>query len=177
MAAKAKLSLSSWTLLFTVAGLLLNRPVVLAFRVQVAAGRSHGRFPQRVCVASKPVPEPIPETSTVTATGANLFTPSPLDDSSDQYADVETSDDDSECMIGTIEVFDGGCLPLNLVTLPRHSHVKVNDILARTEELLRVMHINSTEIELATVHLAKEAGRTHERIFANNYVDLGKIKT
>jgi hypothetical protein len=177
MVAKAKLS-SSWTVLFTVAGLLLNRPVVLAFRLQVA-GRNHGRFPLRVGVASKPIPEPIPETSTVTATetGANVFTQSPLDDSYDQYADVETPDDDSECMIGTIEVFDGGCLPLNLVTLPRHSHVKVNDILARTEELLRVMHINSTEIELATVHLAKEAGRTHERIFANNYVDLGKIKT
>lgn len=79
-------------------------------------------------------------------------------------------------MIGTEAVL-GQCLPLNLVTLPRHPHEKVNGILAKTEKLLREMHVNSTEIELTKVHMAKEAGRAHERIYANNYVDLGKIDT
>jgi hypothetical protein len=89
----------------------------------------------------------------------------------------EASEDDEECMVGTMEVFDGGCLPLNLVTLPRHSHEKVNGILSQTEQLLREMHVNSTEIETASIKMAKEAGHMKEFIFANNYVDLGKIKT
>lgn len=123
--------------------------------------------------------------SETASTIQSAFTPSPLDDVNDMVAQVDDElesdpslDDDSpECMIGTMEVFDGGCLPLHLVSLPRHSHAKVNRILEKTEKLLRDIHVNSTEIELATVHMAKEAGRTHERIYANNYVDLGKINT
>jgi hypothetical protein len=85
----------------------------------------------------------------------------------------EDDDDEEDCLIRDSE----HCLPISLVTLPRHSHVGVNAILKKTEAKLRKIHIHSRQVELSKVDAAKEAGRAHERIYANNYVDLGKIDT
>jgi HAD superfamily 5'-nucleotidase-like hydrolase len=63
------------------------------------------------------------------------------------------------------------------VCLPRHSHRGVNQILEKTESILRGLHKNSKRVEMRAAIAAKEAGRSHERIFANNYVDLGKVDT
>lgn len=62
--------------------------------------------------------------------------------------------------------------------LPRHSSNKeVNKILVRTERVIRQLHVHSTQIEQKTIEAAKEAGRKHEKVYANNYVDLAKIDT
>jgi HAD superfamily 5'-nucleotidase-like hydrolase len=68
-------------------------------------------------------------------------------------------------------------LPEDFMCLPRHSHRGVNQILEKTESILRGLHKNSKRVEMRAAIAAKEAGRSHERIFANNYVDLGKVDT
>ena len=61
------------------------------------------------------------------------------------------------------------------LTLPRHSHNGVNEILVNTENVMRQLHVHSRQIQQKTIEAAKEAGRAHEKVYANNYVDLGKI--
>jgi hypothetical protein len=90
---------------------------------------------------------------------------------------IDCDEDDEECVVGTEEIL-GVCLPEKLVTLPQHTTSSaVNRLLYNTEQILRNMHINSTTMEMSHIIAAKEAGRTHECIYANNYVDLGKIDT
>jgi len=65
-----------------------------------------------------------------------------------------------------------------LLQLPRHSKETVNQVLTETEEVLQAMHeyslSNKNSLSLKD---AKEAGRAHEKVYANNYVDLGKVDT
>ena len=123
------------------------------------------------------------------ALASEVFTPSPNDSSNDIEASVdpdvvraieneeEEDEDDPECLVGT-EQSGKYCIPLRLVSLPRHSHAVVNKIMIETERTLCDMHANRDEINLQKNILeAKEVGRSHERIYANNYVDLGKIDT
>lgn len=71
---------------------------------------------------------------------------------------------------------DEGGGEYDLTTLPRHSHAGVNDILVKTERVLRALHKHSKKVEQEGLFVAaKEAGRSHEAIYANSYVDLGKI--
>lgn len=75
-------------------------------------------------------------------------------------------------------VADGDALPVEMMTLPRHSHQGVNDILETTESLLKSMHTHSKKLDLRQqVEAAKKAGNENEQVFANSYVDLGKIDT
>jgi hypothetical protein len=69
------------------------------------------------------------------------------------------------------------CIPIGMVTLPRHSHEGVNALLENAETILRSIHVNSKEVERDHVIEAKERAHEHEVIHANNYVDLGKIDT
>jgi hypothetical protein len=93
------------------------------------------------------------------------------------HIDCDEGDTSEECVFGSEEIL-GECLPEKLVTLPTHTtSIHVNQLLRNTEQILRNMHINSTVIEMSQILAAKEAGRTHECIYANNYVDLGKIDT
>lgn len=90
--------------------------------------------------------------------------------------------DEGECLIGTERNSSLGveyCLPLSLATLPRHSDPDVSRVLAESEAILREMHVNSDSEEStrAMQTRAKEAAQGHERIYANNYVNLGKIDT
>jgi hypothetical protein len=71
----------------------------------------------------------------------------------------------------------GGGLPPAYVTLPRHSHAGVNDILTSTEAVVRKLHVHSQKVEQTSIQAAKEKGRAHEKIHANNYVDLAKVDT
>lgn len=121
---------------------------------------------------------------------SEVFTPSPNDPRNDIVASVDPDvvhaieneepdelDDTEECLLGT-EQSGKYCIPLKLVSLPRHSHVVVNKILMETERTLCEMHVNRDEVDLQQNILeAKEQGRSHERIYANNYVDLGNIDT
>jgi phosphoglycolate phosphatase-like HAD superfamily hydrolase len=61
------------------------------------------------------------------------------------------------------------------LTLPRHSHPPVRDLLERTEMTLRALHRHSKKVQVDHLNDAKEAGMRHEVIYANTYVDLGKI--
>lgn len=63
------------------------------------------------------------------------------------------------------------------LTLPRHSHEGVNDILLNTEKVIRQLHVHSKQIQQKTIEAAKETGRSLEKVYANNYVDLGKVDT
>lgn len=64
------------------------------------------------------------------------------------------------------------------LSLPRHhSHPGVNQILQSTEVAIRQLHKHSTQIQTKSIQAAKEAGRAHEKVYANNYVDLGKVDT
>jgi hypothetical protein len=136
-------------------------------------------------VSSRTEPDEIFSEASIASSKASTFTPSPIENSSitdasglsilpDYCNEDDTSD---ECVLGSEEVL-GECLPERLVTLPRHHTTeKVDRLLRNTERILRTMHVNSTDIEMSQIAAAKEAGRTHERIYANNYVDLGKIDT
>ena len=97
--------------------------------------------------------------------------------SSVYHVDCDEDDTSEECVLGSEDIL-GECLPEKLVTLPIHTTSQhVHQLLRNTEQILRNMHINSTVIEMSQILAAKEAGRTHECIYANNYVDLGKIDT
>ena len=63
------------------------------------------------------------------------------------------------------------------LTLPRHSNPNVNDVLQNTEKTVRQLHVHSRQIQQKTIEAAKEAGRFHEKVYANNYVDLAKVDT
>jgi hypothetical protein len=73
---------------------------------------------------------------------------------------------------------EGESLPAEMMTLPRHSHQGVNAILEKTESVMKNLHASSKNVDARrSLQASKEAGRANERIFANSYVDLAKIKT
>ncbi len=75
---------------------------------------------------------------------------------------------------------DDDSLPKEMLVLPRHSTEEVNEILMETEHLIRNMHKHSKKVEpkqkLKDI-MAREEGGPHDAIFANTYVDLGKVDT
>ena len=86
------------------------------------------------------------------------------------------------------EVFTKADLPETFFSLPQHSHTGVNAILRKTESIILNLHHQQEKSNTSTipgsspgakkkslVTAAKEAGRDHELIYANSYVDLGKI--
>ncbi|GKY90471.1 hypothetical protein MPSEU_000020900 [Mayamaea pseudoterrestris] len=71
-------------------------------------------------------------------------------------------------------------LPDRLMRLPRHSNAGVNVILEQTESTLRKLHLHSKQISSENynhqhVSAAKDAALEHETVYANSYVDMGKI--
>ena len=70
-----------------------------------------------------------------------------------------------------------GDLPEALMKLPRHStNEGVNKILETTESTIRALHKHSNKIkEREQFEAAQKAGQGHEAVFANSYVDLGKV--
>ena len=113
-------------------------------------------------------------TDSSTVVASTTKSPSP---SATFPVNCDEDDTSEECVFGSEEIL-GECLPEKLVTLPIHTtSTHVNQLLRNTEQILRNMHINSTVIEMSQILAAKEAGRAHECIYANNYVDLGKIDT
>jgi HAD superfamily 5'-nucleotidase-like hydrolase len=67
----------------------------------------------------------------------------------------------------------------NLFTLPSHSNKRVNEILKSAELSLRGLHQYSLDLEESgapkTMGESDLTGGGHETVFANSYVDLGKI--
>lgn len=74
-------------------------------------------------------------------------------------------------------------LPISMVTLPRHSHEGVNEILTETEHLIQNMHKHSKNIDPREEAKnmkqqgGSEEGGAYDAIFANTYVDLGQVET
>ena len=72
-------------------------------------------------------------------------------------------------------------LPKTMLELPRHSHDGVNSILTETELLIQQMHKHSKKVDPGTVSSRRKSGAfggsLDDAIFANSYVDLGKVDT
>ena len=70
-------------------------------------------------------------------------------------------------------------LPSDMLELPRHSKKEVNDVLVETEELLRTMHKHSKHVDQKDVKrsMTPTSNSHYDKIFANTYVDLGKVDT
>lgn len=71
-------------------------------------------------------------------------------------------------------------LPEAMLVLPRHSSEDVNKILKETEHLIRNMHKHSKKVEPKKKlkgTKVRDDGGPYDAIFANTYVDLGKVDT
>jgi hypothetical protein len=69
-------------------------------------------------------------------------------------------------------------LPSDMLGLPRHSHSGVNTILEETEDLLKKMHEHSKAVDTKSVKRSMApTDNAHDAIYANTYVDLGKVDT
>lgn len=91
-------------------------------------------------------------------------------------------DGEDECFVGFYDNTTDipSCVPLKMVTLPTHSNAEVNTILSEIQDTLRDMHDNNNAVDASLperIQQAKVKGRLHEYIYANNYVDMGKIDT
>jgi hypothetical protein len=90
-------------------------------------------------------------------------------------------DNSTEATISTIAVAtdDDDSLPKELTTLPRHPLDDVNEILLETEHLIKNMHVHSKKVDPKKNHRKDELERrgSNDAIFANTYVDLGKVDT
>ena len=64
-----------------------------------------------------------------------------------------------------------------LLTLPNHSNKGVEEILRKTERILKALHKHSKQVRRDRIEEAKEAGRYVEKIYANSYVDFAKVDT
>jgi hypothetical protein len=72
----------------------------------------------------------------------------------------------------------GGPLSQDLLNFPRHSHEGVNDILTETERLIRQMHTHSINVDARQIASGRrKSSSLGDMIFANTYVDLGKVDT
>lgn len=112
------------------------------------------------------------------------FTPSPNDETlTDLVPDIDdkqlTNEEylarNSGCM--PYDDCTETCLPAAYLMLPQHSNEGVNRILSSTESFLQALHRKSKRIEKDQVEASKEAGQATEYVFANNYVNVGKIDT
>lgn len=73
---------------------------------------------------------------------------------------------------------DDDSLPLDMLTFPRHSSKDVNEILVETEHLIQNMHLHSKKIDPKTNReSSSQRDGSYDAIFANTYVDLGKVDT
>jgi hypothetical protein len=70
-------------------------------------------------------------------------------------------------------------LPKEMLTLPRHPLDDVNEILLETEHLIKSMHVHSKKVDPKKNRKDSqlERGESYDAIFANTYVDLGKVDT
>jgi hypothetical protein len=66
----------------------------------------------------------------------------------------------------------------SLMSLPRHSHAAVNEILVKTEATLKALHRHSQKLVTNLKTMSDDnTGPCHEKVFCNSYVDLGKVET
>lgn len=90
---------------------------------------------------------------------------------------------------------DDDSLPEDMLILPRHSSGDVNEILIETENLIKNMHKHSKHVDATTTRGPKarqqsysqvhddgdsdeySSASDYDAIFANTYVDLGKVDT
>lgn len=71
-----------------------------------------------------------------------------------------------------------GDLSEDMLTMPSHSHDGVNEILKKTEEVLRKLHAHAKNVDKTDAADSKACDRHglhDERIYANAYVDLAKV--
>lgn len=105
------------------------------------------------------------ETIQYKSSSTNLFQASSLDLDIANIEPTNATDDDS--------------LPEYMVTLPRHSHQAVNTILEETEQLIQKMHKHSKRLDAIDIPelMVGKTGGDYDTIFANSYVDMGKVDT
>ena len=69
-------------------------------------------------------------------------------------------------------------LPEIMLALPNHSNEAVNEILVETESLIRSMHRHTKKVDKKNLSRStKQTDSDHDAIYANTYVDLGRVDT
>ena len=94
--------------------------------------------------------------------------------------DATSGIDDPTTAMNTNGFTNGEGLPNSMLELPRHSHEGVNDILTETELLIRQMHRHSKTVDPGQISSKRKGNASSglgDAIFANSYVDLGKVDT
>jgi hypothetical protein len=112
-------------------------------------------------------------TSTVTRLRASL--PTSIEAEATEYEDSSSQSNNNNNNKRSTQATSHGKLSQAYLTLPRHSNPAVNKILVKTETVIRNLHAFSRQIDQKTIEAAKADGRAHEKVYANNYVDLAKI--
>ena len=103
--------------------------------------------------------------NSIPSSSTNLFQASSLDLDIANIEPTNATEDDS--------------LPEYMVTLPRHSHQAVNTILEETEVLIQKIHKHSKSLDSMDIPepIGDKTGGDYDTIFANTYVDMGKVDT
>lgn len=91
--------------------------------------------------------------------------------------DILNESNETNSILPTIEELDDA-LPEIMLQLPNHSNEAVNEILLETESLIRSMHRHTKKVDQKTLSRStKQTGSENDAIYANTYVDLGKVDT
>jgi hypothetical protein len=91
---------------------------------------------------------------------------------------ANNTSDANDVVVGNGNVMSADALPPSMLELPRHPHEGVNEILIETEHLLRSVHTHSKKVDVKNIQRSSPGtGGAHDAIFANTYVDLGKVDT
>jgi hypothetical protein len=85
----------------------------------------------------------------------------------------------SDATDGATNGTEDDSLPKHMLHLPRHPHEGVNEILVETEHLIQSMHTHTKKVDRKAVKESStmKTSGAHDAIFANTYVDLGKVDT
>jgi len=77
------------------------------------------------------------------------------------------------------DVDSGASSDKEMMQLPRHSHIGVNQILESTEASMKSLHEHSQKLGMHEfgAEFTEEKSVAHDKVFSNNYVDLGKVDT
>jgi HAD superfamily 5'-nucleotidase-like hydrolase len=100
----------------------------------------------------------------------NLFQASSLD------VDILNQSNNTSDIFPDLEV-NGDSLPERMFEFPSHSNDGVDLILRDTEQLVRKMHIHTKSVRKNLSRSTKLTGSEHDAIYANTYVDLGRVDT
>lgn len=95
--------------------------------------------------------------------------------SAEIYVDI-SSDDDTTSQSDTSSLSKHR---FGMFDFPRHSHESINEILLNTEDVVKILHQDSNIVDevMSAKRSMSPMMTSHDSIFANTYVDLGRVDT